>query len=118
VSLTISDRFEERRRTTRLVVRDGCEVAFGLARVVRLVDISMSGALMRALQDWPIGQRAELRTTLGDNTFVVHVEVRRVASESAQGEWAGGYRIGVAFVSLDPQNRRCLERFLKQPASS
>jgi len=113
----MSDHLEERRRTARAVVRGECEIELGLASVVRLVDISMSGALMRASQDWPIGQRGELRTTLGDNTFVVEVEIRRAAAELGQAEWAGNHKVGVAFVSLDPQNRRCLERFLKQPAS-
>jgi PilZ domain len=111
------DAFEERRRTARIAVGDGREVGLGLARVVRLVDISMTGALMRASHDSPVGQRGELRTKLGDNTFVVLVEIRRVVSEPGQGESGGGYyTLGVAFVSLDAENRRCLERFLRQPA--
>ena len=106
----------ERRRTTRVAVRAGSEIGLGLARVVRLVDISMTGALLRASQDPLVGQRGELRTKLGDDTFVVLVEIRRVLTQSGQGESAGGYRLGVAFVSLDSDNRRCLERFLRQPA--
>jgi c-di-GMP-binding flagellar brake protein YcgR len=109
---------EERRRAARIAVGDGCELGIGLARSVRLIDISMTGALMRTFEESPIGQRGELRTTLGDSPFVVHVEIRRVAADTGQGEWGGGYRVGVAFVSLDPLNRRCLERFLRQPASS
>jgi len=73
---------------------------------------------MRALGNWTVGERGELRTTLGDTTFVAHVEVRRVVSESAQAKGEGGCRIGVAFVSLDPRDRHCLERFLRQPVSS
>jgi c-di-GMP-binding flagellar brake protein YcgR len=110
------DLFEERRRTTRVAIRDRCQVGLGVARMVRLVDISMTGALLRVPQDSPIGLRGELRTKLGDNTFAVHVEIRRVVSQSGHGESAGGYRLGVAFVSLDSDNRRCLERFLRQPA--
>ena len=110
------DLFEERRRTTRVAVRDRSTVELSVVRMVRLVDISMAGALLRASQDSPIGLRGELRTKLGDNTFVAHVEIRRVVSQSGQGESAGGYRLGVAFVSLDSDNRRCLERFLRQPA--
>ena len=106
----------ERRRTTRVAVRAGSEIGLGLARVVRLVDISMTGALLRASQDTLVGQRGELRTKLGDDTFVVHVEIRRVLTQSGEGESTGGYRVGVAFVSLDSDNRRCLERFLRQPA--
>ena len=106
----------ERRRTTRVAVRAGSEIGLGLARVVRLVDISMTGALLRAPQDTLVGQRGELRTKLGYDTFVVLVEIRRVLTQPGQGESAGGYRLGVAFVSLDSDNRRCLERFLRQPA--
>jgi hypothetical protein len=108
----------ERRRTARVIVSSRCELGLGLTRSVRLVDISMAGALMRASEESAVGERGELRTMLGDAPFVVHVEIRRVSVDSPERGWAGGFKVGVAFVSLDPQNRRCLERFLRQPASS
>ncbi len=78
----------------------------------------MTGALLRTSHGPPIGQRGELRAKLGDSIFAAHVEVRRVVYQVSQGEWPGRYNLGVAFVSLDPENRRCLEHFLRQPASS
>jgi hypothetical protein len=86
--------------------------------MVRLVDISMTGALLRTAEEPLVGACGELRTKLGDHTFVARVEVRRVMAESGQGQAAGGYGIGVAFLSLDVDNRRCLERFLRHPSTS
>ena len=92
-------------------------MGLGLTRVVRLVDISMTGALLRSAEDASVGQRGELRTKLGDHTFAVHVEIRRVAPPTGHGASAGSSRLGVTFVWVDAENRRCLERFLRQPGS-
>jgi hypothetical protein len=100
-----------------MALREPCEIGLGLSRVVRLVDISMTGALLRSPDDAPVGQRGELRTKLGDHTFVVDVEVRRVAPPPEHASSAGGCRLGVTFVAVDAESRRCLERFLRQPVS-
>jgi c-di-GMP-binding flagellar brake protein YcgR len=108
--------FEERRRAPRVVLKEPCEVGLGSTRVVRLVDISMTGALLRSADDnTPVGRRGELRTKLGDHTFAVLVEIRRVAPSAGQEASTAGCRLGVTFVSVDAENRRCLERFLRQP---
>ena len=78
----------------------------------------MTGALLRTSHGLSVGQRGELRAKLGDHTFAARVEIRRVVSQSGQGELPGRHSLGVTFVSLDPENRRCLERFLRQPATS
>jgi len=113
----MTERLEERRRTARLAAKDGSELWLGRPHAVRLVEISMTGALLRTSHSPPVGERGELRTKLGDNTFAVQVEVRRVVVQSDPGELPGRYSLGVTFVSLDAENRRCLERFLRQPAS-
>jgi c-di-GMP-binding flagellar brake protein YcgR len=111
------DRSEERRRTTRVAARGGTELGFGRSHAVRLVEISMTGALLRTSYGLPVGQHGELLAKLGDNTFAANVEIRRVVLQSGQGKLPGRYSVGVTFVSLDAENRRCLERFLRQPAS-
>jgi c-di-GMP-binding flagellar brake protein YcgR len=113
----MSDLIEERRRTARMTARDGFEMGLGRPHAVRLMEISMTGALLRTSHSPPVGERGELRTKLGDHTFAVQVEIRRVVLQPGQGELPGRYSLGVTFVSLDAENRRCLERFLRQPAT-
>jgi hypothetical protein len=108
--------FEERRQTARVTAKNGSELWLGRPHAVRLIEISMTGALLRASHGPPVGEHGELRTKLGDHTFTVRVEIRRVAP-SGSGDMPGRYTLGVSFVSLDPENRRCLERFLRQPGT-
>lgn len=107
---------EERRQTARVAAKDGSELWLERPHAVRLVEISMTGALLRASHGPPPGERGELRTKLGDHTFSAQVEIRRVVP-SGSGESPGRYSLGVTFVSLDSENRRCLERFLRQPGT-
>jgi len=102
----------------RVTARDGWSTWLARPHAVRLLEISMSGALLRSSHHPPIGQRGQLRTKLGGETFTVQVEIRRVARQSNPGEVPGQFNVGVSFVSLDSENRRCLERFLRQPATA
>jgi len=113
----MSDLNQERREAARVTAKDGWELWLGRPHAVRLAEISMTGALLRSSHGPPIGERGELRTKLGDHTFAVQVEIRRVVPQSAPGEAPERYSLGVSFVSLDSENRRCLERFLRQPAT-
>jgi c-di-GMP-binding flagellar brake protein YcgR len=110
----MSDMHEERRETARVPPKEGSELWLGRPHAVRLLEISMTGALVRASHAPPVGERGELRAQLNDHTFVAQVEIRRVV---AHKEMLGRYNLGVTFVSLDAENRRCLERFLRQPAT-
>ena len=109
--------FEERRQTARLTAKNGSELWLGRSHAVRLVEISVTGALLRASHRPPVGEHGELRTKLGDHTFTARVEIRRVVAESGSGEVPSRYTLGVSFVSLDLENRRSLERFLRQPGT-
>ena len=109
----MANTYEERRQAARVSAKDGSELRLERPHAVRLVEISMTGALLRASHGPPPGERGELRTKLGDHTFSAQVEIRRVV----EGESPGRYSLGVTFVSLDSENRRCLERFLRQPGT-
>ena len=100
-----------------MAAKDGWTTSLARPHAVRLLEISMSGALMRSSQQPPVGQRGELRTKLGSQTFAAQVEIRRVAPQPNTGVAPTHYNVGVSFVSLDSENRRCIERFLRQPAS-
>jgi c-di-GMP-binding flagellar brake protein YcgR len=112
----MSDMQEERRQTARVPPKEGSELWLARPHAVRLVEISMTGALLRASHSPPVGERGELRATLNDHTFVAQVEIRRVVAQGT-GEMPGRYSLGVTFISLDSDNRRCLERFLRQRAT-
>jgi c-di-GMP-binding flagellar brake protein YcgR len=112
----MSDMQEERRQTARVPPKEGSELWLARPHAVRLVEISMTGALLRASHGPPVGERGELRAKLNDHTFSAQVEIRRVVAHGP-GEMPGRYSLGVTFVSLDSENRRCLERFLRQPAT-
>jgi hypothetical protein len=92
------------------------QVVLRFAPTVRVIDISMTGALLSSLQSFPVGHRTELRTTLGGEPFVVEVQIQRVTPEPKGGraESSGNVHLGVSFVSLDDHNLRCIQQFLKQ----
>ena len=113
----MSELLEERREAVRVTARDGWRTSLARPHAVWLLEISMSGALLRSSHQPPIGQRGELRTKLGGETFIAQVEIRRVAPQSNPAEVPAQYNVGVSFVSLDSENRRCLEHFLRQPAT-
>ncbi len=112
----MSDMQEERRQTARVLPKEGSELWLARPHAVRLVEISMTGALLRASHAPPVGERGELRAKLNDHAFAAQVEIRRVVAHGP-GEMPGQYSLGVTFVSLDSEHRRCLERFLRQPAT-
>ena len=113
----MTELLQERRGAVRVTARSGWHTSLARPHAVHLLEISMSGALLRSSHQPPIGQRGELRTKLGGETFTVQVEIRRVAPQPNPGEVPIQYNVGVSFVSLDSENRRCLERFLRQPAT-
>jgi hypothetical protein len=96
----------------RVTAREGSALVLKRPHSARLIEISMTGALLRTTLDLAVGQRVDLQTRLGDHTFTAPVEVRRVVRPR---EALQIYTLGVTFVSLDADNRRCLERFLRQP---
>jgi hypothetical protein len=110
----MSELLQERREAARVIAGDGWSTTLLRPHAVRLLEISMSGALLRSSHQPPVGQRGELRTKLGGEIFTVQVEIRRVAPQSNAGEDPGEYDVGVSFAPLDSENRRRLERFLRQ----
>ena len=99
----------ERRRTPRVMPRDGAEINRPTWTTVELVDISTSGVLFFGADAMAIGQKGQLRMRLGDNGFAGQIEVRRVDMHTAPSK---GYRIGAVFSALDEASRQTLEEFI------
>ncbi len=81
---------------------------------VQLLDISMSGALLASPEYISVGQRAKLRTTLGDEPFAVEIQVQHVSPDVKTVHEPTQFQLGVMFVSHDDPSLRCIQRFLNQ----
>ena len=105
--MTHSDGSIERRRTPRVSVSEAdCRIVTR-ARV-RLLDVSLSGALLASDVVLPTGSLGRLNTLLGGGPFAPVVEVLRNGSRRA----TDGRELGVQFQKMDDRSRRHLESFL------
>jgi hypothetical protein len=101
----------ERRRVPRVPVDDGLECRLEVRTRVRLVDISLTGALLASDAQLPVGTRAHMQAGVGAAPFAPDVQVQRVIDgHSRQSKPA----LGAVFVGMDEKSRRSLEAFLRK----
>jgi c-di-GMP-binding flagellar brake protein YcgR len=106
-----AEAFDERRRARRVSVAGRrCEMT--IWSPVRVVDISLSGALLASSRPIGAAERAELRAAFDSDPFSSGVEIRRVVA-GHEGE-SGSVRLGVRFVEPDDESRRALGQFLRR----
>ena len=103
--------FTERRQWPRTHVEGGVECRLDLRTRVRMLDISLGGALLAAELALPVGASAELRSGLGASAFRSEVQVRRSVGLPA-GVTLNG--LGTMFTTMDERSRRSLEDFLRK----
>lgn len=101
----------ERRQSPRLPLTGGVECRLDLRTRVRMLDISLGGALLAAELALPVGATAELRSGLGASAFRTDVQVRRSIGLPA-GVTLNG--LGAMFTAMDERSRRSLEDFLRK----
>ena len=101
----------ERRRSPRVAPGAGIECRLDLRTRVRLLDISLSGALLAAELALPVGAAAQLRSGLGASAFRTDLQVKRSVG-LPQGVSMKG--LGAMFTSMDDRSRRGLEDFLRK----
>ena len=101
----------ERRQNHRVVLDDLVECRLELRTRVRLLDISVSGALIGAEVRLPIGTRAHLRSAITATAFAPDVQVRRHADSMARNSGLG---LGAVFTAMDERSRRSLEDFFRK----
>ena len=82
---------------------------------VQLLDISLGGVLMSSTTTLGTSRRGELRAVLGGERVAVEVEVRRLESTGPDG---GRVRAAAAFVAMNENSRRSLEKFLRYRVSA
>jgi c-di-GMP-binding flagellar brake protein YcgR len=105
------DQRPERRQAPRVTLGSGFECGLELRTRVRLLDISLSGALLAAEQALPVGAPAQLRSSLGASVFSSEVQVRRKVGLSPGIPLEG---LGAEFTTMDERSRRSLEDFLRK----
>jgi c-di-GMP-binding flagellar brake protein YcgR len=101
----------ERRQSPRVALDSAVECRLELRTRVRLVDISLSGALLAAELALPVGAPAQLRSSLGPSPFNSGIQVQRNVALSPAIPLQG---LGVAFTAMDERSRRSLEDFLRK----
>jgi c-di-GMP-binding flagellar brake protein YcgR len=100
----------ERRRTPRVDLLPDETVRMELRHRVQLLDISLTGALVACEVKLPIGTRGQLRAGLASMPFTAELVVGRHQPRPAQRQVG----LGAIFSSMDEQNRRSLEQFLRR----
>ena len=103
--------FTTERRQTPRTTPAGIECRLELRTRVRLLDISLSGALLAAELTLPVGASAQLRSGLGASTFRSDVQVRRGVGLPPGVPLKG---LGAMFTTMDERSRRSLEDFLRK----
>ena len=101
----------ERRQGPRVNLDETVECRLDLRTRVRLLDISVTGALLGADVTLPVGTTAHLRSAIAATAFSPEVQVRRVADVAARNAPAG---LGAVFTGMDERSRRSLEEFLRK----
>lgn len=101
----------ERRQTPRVALGGGIECRLDLRTRVRLLDISLSGALLAAELAVPVGAPAQLRSSLGATTFRSDVQIRRSVGLPPEVPLKG---LGAVFTTMDERSRRSLGDFLRK----
>ena len=109
VQTEVSD--AERRRVPRVAVEEGLECRLEVRTRVRLVDISLTGALLSSEAQLPVGTRAHMHAGVGSSPFSPDVQVQRVVDRNSRESKSA---LGAVFVGMDENSRRSLEAFLRK----
>jgi hypothetical protein len=100
----------ERRRVARAVVSSDARMRLPVRHRLKLLDISMSGALVGSETPLPVGTHGMFRGTLSGLPFMTELMVNRYARQ-AGGEAAA---LGTVFAAMDQRSQQILEQFLKK----
>jgi hypothetical protein len=100
----------ERRRSQRIPLSGRGEIHVPLKLPVRVLDISLSGALVASDAPLPVGVRGRLLASAPGGPLATGFYVSRRPLATT----APGGTFGAAFENLDERNQKCLEQFLKR----
>jgi hypothetical protein len=101
----------ERRRVPRVVIDEGLECRLEVRTRVRLLDISLTGALLASDAQLPVGTRGHMQAGVGSAPFAPDVQVQRIVDRQSRESKPA---LGAVFVGMDDKSRRSLEAFLRK----
>ena len=99
--------FGERRRSPRVLVRRPEQCSVSLTAPLKVLELSLTGALVATELPLPPGTQGQLRFAVRGAVCTAGVQVQRCEREP--GKTA---RIGAMFTSIDEASRRHLEALL------
>ncbi len=103
------------RRAPRLAVELPGDLVSRRSRAVTVVDLSLTGCLVRCEALLDADQVLDLRTTLGAAPFTAKVRVTESYVDGSTGSGASPrYLAGLAFLGLQNQEEARLRRFLEE----
>jgi len=103
----------DRRRVPRALIADTELSVLAFPIPVRLLDISLGGVLLESTHPVDLGTRGTLRFSFGGQQVSADVRLERI-DRSPQSNGAEKYSIGAAFVALNREDQRVIERFADQ----
>ena len=102
----------ERRRTERVTSANEQRLLLDVSIPVQVLDISVSGIQLASAKELVVGDRVELRATIGQRSVSAVVEIRRVTVETAPTRPGLRYRAGAVFGPMSVEQRVALEQML------
>ena len=107
----MNDPISERRRSPRVALSVECLVPLSMPCPAQVLDLSPSGALMASTTELSIGDRGELRATVGERALRIAIEIRAVSIET-RSRGGSRYRLGAVFVGMTMEQRVLLLELL------
>jgi len=107
----MSEVVNERRRAPRIQPAPDSRLSLSVSLPVRVLDIGRSGVLLGSKTELSIGERAQLRATVGSRSLSVVIEIRHVSIDDKARNGLR-FRAGAVFVMLRAEERLMLEQML------
>ena len=83
----------------------------GVPCAAQVLDLSPSGALLASKTELAVGDRGELRATVGERALRIPIEIRSVSLET-RSRGGSRYRLGAVFVGMTMEQRVLLLELL------
>ncbi len=99
----------ERRRAVRHEVEADATVGIRSSQSVRVIDISVGGALLASTRPAPVGTRGRLTISIAGNPLAAEVEIRRVVESPDHTN----FRLGARFLDITNEQRDVIERLVR-----
>ncbi len=102
---------KEPRRFPRRNTEGGEFISIPTSLSVKILDVSVSGALVESPNRVDPDSRGRLRLNLDGTPITIEVQILRVAEGFGTGS---GYRLGTRFLALDLAQQQLIESFVRQ----